>query len=71
VTARKDADLTKFAERRKETMDRLRGDRANNLFETYIDSVKARLKESGQLRVDRALAERVVVAAAANEAQVE
>ncbi|MFQ3581978.1 MAG: peptidyl-prolyl cis-trans isomerase [Chloracidobacterium sp.] len=71
VTSRKDADLTKFAERRKETMDRLRGDRANNLFETYIDGVKARLKEAGQLRVDRALAERVVVAAAANEPAAE
>ncbi len=67
VKARKDADLTKFAEQRKQIFDRLRGDRANNLFETHIDGVKARMKESGQLRVDRALAERVVVAAAANE----
>ncbi|OYT71921.1 MAG: hypothetical protein CFK52_06700 [Chloracidobacterium sp. CP2_5A] len=67
VKDRKDADLTKFAEQRAQILDRLRGDRANNLFETYIDGVKARMKDSGQLRVDRALAERVVVAAAANE----
>lgn len=67
VTGRKDADLTKFAEQRKQIFDRLRGDRANNLFETYIDGVKTRMKETGQLRIDRALAERVVIAAAANE----
>jgi peptidyl-prolyl cis-trans isomerase D len=63
VTKRTDADLTKFAEQSKSVQERLRGDRASALFENYIDNLKRKLKESGRLKINEELVERVVIIA--------
>jgi peptidyl-prolyl cis-trans isomerase D len=67
VTKRTNADLTKLNDQVKSIQERLRGDRANTMFETYIDGVKRRLKDSKELKVDDSLVERVIITASQND----
>lgn len=67
VTKRTEPDLGKLGEQTKSIQERLRGDRANTMFETYLDGVKRRLKDEKKLRVDDGLVERVLITASQND----
>lgn len=67
VAKRTDADLTKLNDQVKSIQERLRGDRANTMFETYIDGVKRRLKDEKRLRIDDGLVERVLITASQSD----
>ena len=53
VTSRKDADLAEFGKQREQLLERALGERRTQVFDEYVATIRRRLEEAGQIKINK------------------